>query len=88
MYSLVPSRCRRSPVSALPLLPEVLLSPAPPEQRPLELLSEGVLRYVWESAYGPMLIEVRDGHAFVNGSRVLPMSELRGAEEGGDRTGR
>jgi hypothetical protein len=36
----------------------------------LPLAAEGVLRYVWESRFGPMLIEVRDGRAFVNGQVV------------------
>lgn len=62
----------------LPLLPEVLLGPQPSDQPNLQLLAaEGVRRYVWQSAYGAMLIEVRDGVAFVNGSRVTSIHELR-----------
>lgn len=38
----------------------------------LELATAGVLRLVWESRFGPMLIEVRDGSAYVNGQRVEP----------------
>ena len=57
-----------------PLLPEVLMGPQPAA---LPLVTEGVQRYVWQSAFGPMLIEVRDGAAFVNGKRVLSMAELR-----------
>ena len=49
------------------LLPEVLLGPHSTDQPSFELASEGVLRYVWKSAYGPMLIEVREGAAYVNG---------------------
>jgi hypothetical protein len=64
----------------LPLLPEVQLGPQPADQPSLELASEGVQRYVWHSAYGAMLIEVRDGAAFVNGARVASMAELRAAE--------
>lgn len=60
-----------------PLLPEVLLGPQRTDQPALELASEGVQRYVWQSAYGPMLIEVRDGAAYVNGQRVMSMAELR-----------
>ena len=60
-----------------PLLPEVLLGPQRADEPALPLLSEGVQRYVWESAFGPMLIEVRDGAAFVNGQRVLSINELR-----------
>lgn len=63
-----------------PLLPEVLLGAQPTDQPNLDLASEGVQRYVWHSAYGPMLIEVRDGIAFVNGDRVASMAELRAAE--------
>ena len=63
-----------------PLLPEVLLGAQPVDQPNLELASEGVQRYVWQSAYGAMLIEVRDGIAYVNGARVLPIAELHAAE--------
>ena len=60
-----------------PLLPEVLLGRSRPDEATLPLATEGVQRYVWESAFGPMLIEVRDGVAFVNGQRVTPIEELR-----------
>ena len=60
-----------------PLHPEVLMGAHPSEQRALPLATEGVQRYVWQSAFGPMLIEVRDGAAFINGKRVLSMAELR-----------
>lgn len=60
-----------------PLLPEILMGAQPVDQPSLVLATEGVQRYVWQSAFGPMLIEVRDGVAFVNGKRVLPMAELR-----------
>ena len=60
-----------------PLLPEVLLGPQPADQPNLELASEGVLRYVWNSVFGAMLIEVRDGAAYVNGKRVTSIQELR-----------
>ena len=62
------------------LLPEVLLGAQPTDQPTLALAGEGVQRYVWQSAYGAMLIEVRDGIAFVNGARVASMAELRAAE--------
>jgi len=39
-----------------------------------------VQRHVWHSACGAMLIETRDGAAFVSGSRVASMAELRAAE--------
>lgn len=61
----------------LPLLPEVLLGPQPGDQPSFKLAAEGVQRYVWQSAYGAMLIEVRDGIAFVNGDRVTSLHELR-----------
>ncbi len=38
----------------------------------LPLATEGVLRYVWESKFGPMLIEVVGGAIFVNGMAVEP----------------
>jgi hypothetical protein len=63
-----------------PLLPEVLLGARPTDQPNLDLASEGVQRYIWQGAYGAMLIEVRDGNAFVNGARVASMAELRAAE--------
>ena len=63
-----------------PLLPEVLLGAQPIDQPSLDLASEDVQRYVWQSAYGAMLIEVRDGIAYVNGARVLPIAELRAAD--------
>ena len=55
-----------------PLLPEVLLGIDPPEEPQLPLASEGVQRYVWESRFGAMLIEVKDGVVFVNGQPVEP----------------
>jgi hypothetical protein len=61
----------------LPLLPEVLLGSQPADQPPLDLASEGVQRYVWQSAFGAILVEVREGVAFVNGDRVTSLHELR-----------
>lgn len=60
-----------------PLLPEVLLGAQPADQPALPLAADGVQRYVWQSAYGPILIEVRGGAAFVNGERVTSIHELR-----------
>lgn len=62
-----------------PLSPEILLGAQPADQPALPLAADGVQRHVWHSAYGPMLIEVRDGAAFVNGQRVTPIAELREA---------
>jgi hypothetical protein len=53
-----------------PMLPEVLLRSGASPQVDLGLATEGVLRYVWNSRWGDMLIEVVDGAMYVNGSRV------------------
>jgi hypothetical protein len=42
------------------------------DQASLPLASEGVQRVVWHMRYGDILIEVRDGVAWVNGQRVDP----------------
>jgi hypothetical protein len=55
-----------------PLLPEVFLGVDAFEEPQLPLATEGVQRYVWQSRFGTMLIEVRDGCAYVNGQRVDP----------------
>lgn len=55
-----------------PLPPEVLVRRETPTQVDLPLAAEGVLRYVWEGRFGTMLIEVRDGRAYVNGRAVEP----------------
>ena len=55
-----------------PLHPEVLRRMDETPQADLPLATEGVLRYVWESRYGEMLIEVVDGIAYVNGDRIEP----------------
>jgi hypothetical protein len=56
-------------------LPEVLRLRESSPQDALPLATEGVQRYVWESRFGPMLIEVVDGVAYVNGQRVDPPAE-------------
>jgi len=53
-----------------PLLQEVLARRGDNPQADLPLAAEGVLRYLWESKFGPMLIEVKDGQALVNGQVV------------------
>lgn len=55
-----------------PLLPEILARPEASPQADLPLTAEGVLRYVWESKFGDLLIEVKDGRSFVNGQAVEP----------------
>lgn len=79
MYSIGLYPCRRLTAMNAPVLPEVLLGVQPADQSTLDLATEGVLRYLWQSAFGAMLIEVRDDAAFVNGKRVLSMAELRDA---------
>jgi hypothetical protein len=56
-----------------PLLPEVIRQLEESSQARLPLATEGVLRYVWESRFGEMLIEVIDGVSFVNGAPVETM---------------
>jgi hypothetical protein len=53
-----------------PLHLEVLRRLQASPQEELPLACEGVQRFVWESRFGAMLIEVVDGVAYVNGSRV------------------
>jgi len=53
-------------------IPEVHLGECRPEEPGLSLATEGVLRYVWHSAFGDILVEVRDGRSFVNGKAVEP----------------
>ena len=56
------------------LLPEVLQLLEDSPQDALPLATEGVQRYVWESRFGAMLIEVVDGVPYVNGDRVDAIS--------------
>ena len=58
------------------LLPEVLLGSQPADQTNLPLAREGVQGYVWNSAYGPMLIEVRDGMGYEHVLRVTSIHQL------------
>jgi hypothetical protein len=55
-----------------PLLPQVVRRLEAAPQADLPLATEGVLRYVWESHFGQMLIEVVEGVVYVNGDRVDP----------------
>lgn len=52
------------------LFPEIRPNPTADPQPQLPLATEGVLRYVWESKFGPMLIEVVGDQVFVNGGLV------------------
>jgi hypothetical protein len=74
-----PLELHRSHAMSAPLSPEILISTHAADQAAIAFASDGVQRDVWHSAFGPMLIEVRDGAAFVNGKQVLPMAELREA---------
>lgn len=60
-----------------PLLPDVPMDKQLTDPTGLSLASEQVQRYVWQSAFGSMLIEVRESAVSVNGKRVLLMTELR-----------
>ncbi len=55
-----------------PPVPDKLLLQADSPQTPLPLASEGVMRWIWEGQYGPMLIEVIGEDVFVNSQRVVP----------------
>ena len=62
------------------LLPEIRIGGLDVDQVPLELASDGVLRYIWQGKFGQMLIEVREGVAYVDGKRVTSAAELRSVE--------
>lgn len=51
---------------------EVLLRRRDDGQAALPLAAPGVQRWVWESRYGPILIEVIRGEVYVNGQWVKP----------------
>lgn len=53
-----------------PLLPEILRRAEPSPQAELPLAAEGVQRYVWQSRWGEMLIEVQGDNVFVDGKLV------------------
>jgi hypothetical protein len=58
-----------------PVYSETLLRRDDDAQAPLALATSGVQRYVWESRFGEILIEVVGDSAFVNGQRVEPLDE-------------
>jgi hypothetical protein len=62
----------------IPLLPEVLLGQDTFAEPEMPLATEGVQRYVWHSRFEAMLLEIKDGVAYVNGQAVEPMRETRG----------
>lgn len=53
-------------------LPEVVVGTAQADQPLLPLATDGVLRWVWQSRFGAMLIEVVGDDVLVNGQRVEP----------------
>jgi len=53
-------------------LPEVHVGLVNRHEPELPLAADDVLRYVWHSKFGDMLVEVRDGRPFVNGEAVEP----------------
>jgi hypothetical protein len=59
-----------------PLRPEVFVRLSPTPQLDLPLAADSVMRHVWESRFGSILIEVRCGQVFVNGSLVEPVERL------------
>ncbi len=52
------------------LLSVVLLRQKPSAQSGLPLAADSVMRYVWESRFGAVLIEVKGDMAYVNGEAV------------------
>lgn len=54
----------------LPPVLDVIVGHTDDAQPHLPLASDGVLRWVWQSRFGAMLIEVTGDEVFVNGQRV------------------
>jgi hypothetical protein len=67
---------QRPDVAAMnaPLLPAILRGAVPDLSPAAPLAAQGVRRYVWVGHFGTMLIEVKDGAAYVNGQRVEPFT--------------
>lgn len=53
------------------LAPEVVVGGPPGAQSRLPLATEGIQRWIWQSRFGPILIEVIDDAPYVNGERVV-----------------
>jgi len=70
-------------VTTGPLYPEVRCGLGTASQAALPLASEGVQRFVWQMAHGQILIEIRDGVAYVNGDRVEPIADTLRRLDGG-----
>ncbi len=54
----------------MPPARDVIVGLTDDAQPPLPLASDGVLRWLWHSRFGEMLIEVMGDEVFVNGQRV------------------
>lgn len=67
-----PAHATDVPKINAPLLPEILRRAVPSAQQDLPLAAQGVQRYVWESQWGSMLIEVIGAQVFVDGKLVEP----------------
>jgi len=63
---------------AEPLTSEVILRSGPSAQAELPLAVAGTQRWIWESRFGPILVEVTNGVAFVNGEPVQPVERTGG----------
>ena len=56
-----------------PLIPAILARPGPADASDAApTASADAVQYVWQSRFGPMLIEVRGGRVYVNGRVVEP----------------
>jgi len=58
--------------SSRPLPVDVVVGRTDEAQPALALGSDGVQRWVWQSSFGPILIEVVGPDVLVNGQRVEP----------------
>jgi hypothetical protein len=76
-----PSDLPREPLMNAQLLPEILLGADATAEPQLPLATEGVQRYVWHSRFAAILIEVKDGVAYVNGQAVEPLRVTLGHRE-------
>jgi hypothetical protein len=71
--------CPRRVAMNAPALPEVPMDKQAVDPTVLSSASEQFQRHVWQSAFGPIVIETCDNRVSVNGQRVLSMTELREA---------
>ena len=57
-----------------PLLPAILRAADLPLKPAVPPAVQGIQSYLWDGRFGAMLIEVKDGVAYVNGQRVEPFT--------------